>query len=202
MFYNENIFIIYSIILFLKRILIKIVTNALIIAFLFFYGSCSLEVFGQQLPSNANNLIRAEDEQNFNLTSSDIQELKEIAINISMQSKKIIQILEQSGEKAISGVFVGTIAFLVGISLVLFGLRMSQKLPPLLSKYYLVLMLALVLPVTFILVEFLIGTIFEIKVKYVEMVGDPFIIIAILYLIPVSALLSLIYVHGKYRDRK
>ena len=76
-----------------------------------------------------------------------------------MQTARIIQILEESGEKAIAGVFVGTIAFLVGISLVLFGLRLSQKLPPLLSKYYMILMLALVLPVTFILLEFLIGSI-------------------------------------------
>ncbi|MDX1371536.1 MAG: hypothetical protein R3321_03660 [Nitrososphaeraceae archaeon] len=182
--------------------MIKIVNIALIIAFLFFSGYWSLEVFGQQLNNNSNNLIMTEDDQNFSLTSSDIQELKEIAINISMQSKKIIQILEQSGEKAISGVFVGTIAFLVGISLVLFGLRMSQKLSPLLSKYYLVLMLALDIPVTFILVEYLIRTVFEIKFKYVEMVGDPFIIIAILYLIPVIALLSLIYAHGKYSGRK
>jgi len=199
--FNENIFII-SILLVFKRILIKIVTITLIIAYLFFYGFYYLEVFGQQLANNSNNSIITGNDQTFDLTSSDIQELKEIGKNISMQSEKIIKILRDSGEKAISGVFVGTMAFLVGISLVLFGLRMSQKLPPLLSKYYMILTLALVLPVTFILVEFLVGTIFEIKFRYVKMVGDPFIIIAILYLIPVTALLILIYVHGKYSGRK
>lgn len=198
---NENIFIIIILLVF-KRILIKIVTSTLILAYLFFYGFYYLEVFGQQLTNNSNNSIITGNNQNFDLTSSDIQELKDIGKNISMQYETIIKILRDSGEKAISGVFVGTMAFLVGISLVLFGLRMSQKLPPLLSKYYMILILALVLPVTFILVEFLVGTISGIRLGYVKMVGDPFIIIAILYLIPVTALLSLIYVHAKYRGRK
>ena len=182
--------------------MLRIVTIFLLIAFLFFPGFDYLELFGQQLDNHSKNAIIKTSDQNFNLTTSDIEEIKEIAKNISMQTARIIQILEDSGEKSIAGVFVGTIAFLVGLSLVLFGLRMSQKLPPLLSKYYLILMLALVLPVTFILVEFLIGNIFDVWIGYGDAVEDPFVVIAILYMIPVAALLSLIYVHEKFRDKK
>ena len=91
--FNENIFIIIILLVF-KRILIKIVTSTLIIAYLFFfYGFYYLEVSGQQLANNSNNSIITGNNQNFDLTSSDIQELKDIAKNISMQSEKIIKIL-------------------------------------------------------------------------------------------------------------
>ncbi|MGC1134250.1 MAG: hypothetical protein WA941_15595 [Nitrososphaeraceae archaeon] len=62
------------------------------------------------------------------------------------------KIIEQNDNSSRSGVissYIGMMAFLVGLALVIFGLQMSRsdRLIPVAKKYYKILILALILPV-------------------------------------------------------
>jgi len=62
------------------------------------------------------------------------------------------KIIEQNDNASRSGVissYIGMMAFLVGLALVIFGLQMSRsdRLTPVAKKYYKILILALILPV-------------------------------------------------------
>jgi vacuolar-type H+-ATPase subunit I/STV1 len=62
------------------------------------------------------------------------------------------KIIEQNDNSSRSGVissYIGMMAFLVGLALVIFGLQMSRsdRLTPVAKKYYKILILALILPV-------------------------------------------------------
>lgn len=66
--------------------------------------------------------------------------------------KNLEKIIEQNDNSSRNGAissYIGMMAFLVGLALVIFGLQMSRsdRLTPVAKKYYKILILALILPV-------------------------------------------------------
>ena len=70
------------------------------------------------------------------------------------QNEKLIQQNDDSSENALIGSYIGMLAFLTGLGLVIFGLQMSRgdKITPISRIYYRILILVLVLPVIGIII--------------------------------------------------
>jgi vacuolar-type H+-ATPase subunit I/STV1 len=63
--------------------------------------------------------------------------------------ERIIQQNDNSSRSAVISSYIGMMAFLVGLALVIFGLQMSRsdRITPVAKKYYQILILTLILPV-------------------------------------------------------
>ncbi|HZD36758.1 MAG TPA: hypothetical protein VE130_16255 [Nitrososphaeraceae archaeon] len=70
------------------------------------------------------------------------------------QNEKLMQQNDDSSENALIGSYIGMLAFLTGLGLVIFGLQMSRgdKITPISRIYYRILILVLVLPVIGIII--------------------------------------------------
>ena len=68
--------------------------------------------------------------------------------------EKLIQQNDDASESALIGSYIGMLAFLTGLALVIFGLQMSRgdKITPISRIYYRILILVLVLPVIGIII--------------------------------------------------
>jgi hypothetical protein len=95
----------------------------------------------------------------------------------------VIELLEQTREGRIVQLYLTIIVFMMGLAFVIFGLYIGQekRLSTFTRRLYLIAYFALIVPITVILVRYIINTILS------GALDDPALIVAFLLLIPVAA---------------
>ena len=106
----------------------------------------------------------------------------------------IIELLQQSKQGSIIQLNLTIIVFMMGLAYVIFGLYIGQehKLSTFTRSLYLTAYFALVVPITVILVKYIVNTLSSGKVD------DPVLTVAYLLLIPVTASYILMIVKSKH----
>jgi hypothetical protein len=106
----------------------------------------------------------------------------------------IIELLQQSKQGSIIQLNLTIIVFMMGLAYVIFGLYIGQehKLSTFTRRLYLTAYFALVVPITVILVKYIVNTLSSGKVD------DPVLTVAYLLLIPVTASYILMIVKSKH----
>ena len=95
----------------------------------------------------------------------------------------IIELLQQARQGSIIQLYLTIIVFLMGLAFVIFGLYIGQehKLSVFTKRLYLIAFFALIVPITVILVRYIINTLWS------GALDDPILHVALLLLIPVTA---------------
>jgi hypothetical protein len=95
----------------------------------------------------------------------------------------IIELLQQARHGSIIQLYLTIIVFLMGLAFVIFGLYIGQehKLSVFTKRLYLIAYFALIVPITVILVRYLVNTLLS------GTLDDPILHVALLLLIPVTA---------------
>jgi hypothetical protein len=106
----------------------------------------------------------------------------------------IIELLQQSKQGSIIQLNLTIIVFMMGLAYVIFGLYIGQehKLSIFTRRLYLTAYFALIVPITVILVRYIVNTLSSGKVD------DPVLTVAYLLLIPVTASYILMIVKSKH----
>jgi hypothetical protein len=106
----------------------------------------------------------------------------------------IIELLQQSKQGSIIQLNLTIIVFMMGLAYVIFGLYIGQehKLSIFTKRLYLTAYFALIVPITVILVRYIVNTLSSGKVD------DPVLTVAYLLLIPVTASYILMIVKSKH----
>ena len=107
----------------------------------------------------------------------------------------ISSLLEESKQGRVVQLYVTVIAFLMGLAFVIFGLYIGQehKLATFTKRLYLLAFFSLIVPVTVILLRYIVVTLLE------GTVDAPELVIAFLFLIPVASSYTLMIV--KYKKK-
>jgi hypothetical protein len=107
----------------------------------------------------------------------------------------ISSLLEESKHGRVVQLYVTVIAFLMGLAFVIFGLYIGQehKLATFTKRLYLLAFFSLIVPVTVILLRYILVTLLE------GAVDAPELVVAFLFLIPVASSYTLMIV--KYRKK-
>jgi cellulose synthase/poly-beta-1,6-N-acetylglucosamine synthase-like glycosyltransferase len=117
--------------------------------------------------------------------------------NISIQTDRldaIVELLEQSRQGSIIQLYITIIVFMMGLAFVIFGLYIGQeqRLSVFTRRLYLIAYFALVIPITVILVRYIVNTLLF------GALDDPILIVALLLLIPVTASYILMLVKSRH----
>jgi hypothetical protein len=118
--------------------------------------------------------------------------------NISIQTDNrldaIVELLEQSRQGSIIQLYITIIVFMMGLAFVIFGLYIGQeqRLSVFTRRLYLIAYFALVIPITVILVRYIVNTLLF------GALDDPILIVALLLLIPVTASYILMLVKSRH----
>ncbi len=96
---------------------------------------------------------------------------------------RIIELLEQARQGGQIALYLTIIVFMTGLAFVVFGLYLGQehKLPIFTKRLYIIAYFSLIVPVTFILVRYIVNTAFSADWD------NPVLVIAFFLLIPVTA---------------
>jgi hypothetical protein len=96
---------------------------------------------------------------------------------------RIIELLQQARQGSIIQLYLTIIVFLMGLAFVIFGLYIGQehKLSVFTKRLYLIAYFALIVPITVILVRYIINTLLS------GALDNPILQVAFLLLIPVTA---------------
>jgi hypothetical protein len=96
---------------------------------------------------------------------------------------RVIDLLEQAGRGGTVALYTTTIVFMTGLAFVIFGLYIGQehKLPLFTKRLYMIAFFSLIVPVTVILVRFII---IEFLARKFD---DPALVVAILLIVPITA---------------
>ena len=99
------------------------------------------------------------------------------------QLDRIIELLEQSRRGSIVALYITIIVFMTGLAFVIFGLYIGQehKLSLFTKRLYLLAYFSLIVPVTVILVRFIVTQLISGELN------DPVLIVAFLLIIPITA---------------
>jgi hypothetical protein len=106
----------------------------------------------------------------------------------------IIELLQQTRQGSIIQLYLTIIVFLMGLAFVIFGLYIGQehKLSVFTKRLYLISYFALIVPITVILVRYIVNTLLSGKLD------DPILHVALLLLIPVTASYVLMIVKSRH----
>jgi cellulose synthase/poly-beta-1,6-N-acetylglucosamine synthase-like glycosyltransferase len=106
----------------------------------------------------------------------------------------IVELLEQSRQGSIIQLYITIIVFMMGLAFVIFGLYIGQeqRLSVFTRRLYLIAYFALVIPITVILVRYIVNTLLF------GALDDPILIVALLLLIPVTASYILMLVKSRH----
>jgi hypothetical protein len=151
-------------------------TLILILSLSFWVGHLGNTTMGQQqVATNTSDIP---------LSASDTisEEILNSLQTLIRQNEKLIQQNDDSSENAVIGSYIGMLAFLTGLGLVIFGLQMSRgdKITPISRIYYRILILVLVLPVIGIIIF-----------AYLNQANPDYLGVISLLLIPAVAVLTL-----------
>ena len=107
---------------------------------------------------------------------------------------RVIELLEQSRRGATIGLYTTIIVFMTGLAFVIFGLYIGQehKLAPFTKRLYMLAYFSLIVPVTVILVRFIVMELLS------GDFSDPVLIVAFLLIIPITASYILMVVKVKH----
>ena len=120
--------------------------------------------------------------------------LENITTQTDNRLDTIIELLEQSRQGSIIQLYITIIVFMMGLAFVIFGLYIGQeqRLSVFTRKLYLIAYFALVIPITVILVRYIVNTLLS------GALDDPILIVALLLLIPVTASYILMLVKSRH----
>ena len=106
----------------------------------------------------------------------------------------IIELLEQSRQGSTNQLYLTIIVFMMGLAFVIFGLYIAQeqRLSVFTRRLYQIAYFALVIPITVILVQYIINTLLS------GALDDPVLKVAFLLLIPVTASYILMLVKSRH----
>lgn len=116
--------------------------------------------------------------------SSDSQNTLDKTNNLTGEKlDKVIELLEQSRRGSVIALYITIIVFMTGLAFVIFGLYIGQehKLSLFTKRLYLLAYFSLIVPVTVILVRFIIMDLLS------GDFSDPVLVVAFLLLIPITA---------------
>ena len=135
----------------------------------------NIAVGQQQVATNTNTITLS---ANDTVTDEILNSLQ----TMIQQNEKLIQQNDDSSENALIGSYIGMLAFLTGLGLVIFGLQMSRgdKITPVSRIYYRILILVLVLPVIGIIIF-----------AFINQANPEYLLVVSLLLIPAGAVLAL-----------
>jgi hypothetical protein len=122
------------------------------------------------------------------------QSFENTSSRIENRLDTIIELLQQSKQGSIIQLNLTIIVFMMGLAYVIFGLYIGQehKLSIFTRRLYLTAYFALIVPITVILVRYIVNTLSSGKVD------DPVLTVAYLLLIPVTASYILMIVKSKH----
>jgi hypothetical protein len=122
------------------------------------------------------------------------QSFENTSSRIENRLDTIIELLQQSKQGSIIQLNLTIIVFMMGLAYVIFGLYIGQehKLSIFTKRLYLTAYFALIVPITVILVKYIVNTLSSGKVD------DPVLTVAYLLLIPVTASYILMIVKSKH----
>jgi hypothetical protein len=122
------------------------------------------------------------------------QSFENTSSRIENRLDTIIELLQQSKQGSIIQLNLTIIVFMMGLAYVIFGLYIGQehKLSIFTKRLYLTAYFALIVPITIILVKYIVNTLSSGKVD------DPVLTVAYLLLIPVTASYILMIVKSKH----
>ena len=122
------------------------------------------------------------------------QSFENTSSRIENRLDTIIELLQQSKQGNIIQLNLTIIVFMMGLAYVIFGLYIGQeqKLSGFTKRLYLTAYFALIVPITVILVRYIVNTLSSGKVD------DPVLTVAYLLLIPVTASYILMIVKSKH----
>ena len=116
--------------------------------------------------------------------SSDNQSASDKTANqTAAQLDRIIELLEQSRRGSTFALYITIIVFMTGLAFVIFGLYIGQehKLSLFTKRLYLLAYFSLIVPVTVILVRFIVTQLIA------GQLNDPLLVVAFLLIIPITA---------------
>lgn len=143
---------------------------------------CNIVLGQQQAANNTNDILFSANESVTNEITDSLQKLIQQNEKLIQLDEKLIQQNDDASESALIGSYIGMLAFLTGLALVIFGLQMSRgdKITPISRIYYRILILVLVLPVIGIIIF-----------AFVNQVNPEYLGVISLLLIPAGAVLVL-----------
>jgi hypothetical protein len=102
---------------------------------------------------------------------------------IAEKLDRVIELLEQSRRGSIIALYITIIVFMTGLAFVIFGLYIGQehKLSLFTKRLYLLAFFSLIVPVTVIILRFIISEL------WAGDYSDPILVVAFLLIIPISA---------------
>lgn len=130
------------------------------------------------------------------INGSGVPEIQDDVRDIKDRLDVISQLLEESKQGRVVQLYVTVIAFLMGLAFVIFGLYIGQehKLAIFTKRLYLLAFFSLIVPVTVILLRYIVVTLLS------GTVDAPELVIAFLFLIPVASSYTLMVVKYKRKE--
>jgi len=126
-----------------------------------------------------------------NSTSAEVQVLESIAQGFQITSSQIM--------------FTTLTVFLLGVTLIIYGLRLSLRAPRQTSRYFKAMMCALISPVIVIITAYQLGIAFQAPLEIYK-IAPPLLLISLLLWIPIGVIIFLFVVdnrlmrHLEHRD--
>ncbi|HZD35611.1 MAG TPA: hypothetical protein VE130_10435, partial [Nitrososphaeraceae archaeon] len=130
------------------------------------------------------------------INGSGVPEIQDDVREVKDRLDVISHLLEESKQGRVVQLYVTVIAFLMGLAFVIFGLYIGQehKLALFTKRLYLLAFFSLIVPVTVILMRYIVVTLLS------GTVDAPELVIAFLFLIPVASSYTLMIVKYKRKE--
>ena len=117
-----------------------------------------------------------------NSTAAEVQVLKDIAQGFQITSSQIM--------------FTTLTVFLLGVTLIIYGLRLTLRAPRQTSRYFKAMMCALISPVIVIITAYQLGIAFRAPLEIYK-IAPPLLIISLLLWIPAGVIIFLLIADNK-----
>jgi hypothetical protein len=124
--------------------------------------------------------------------------LKDIQTLLSKQTSSQQKIATSPNKMATQGAYITLSVFFLGISLVLFGLRMTMKAGQEFGKYFDLMILALTVPVLVLVALYQIGITTHYRI-ILYATDEPYLVISFLLYIPIGIILFLLVSHKRMK---
>jgi hypothetical protein len=124
--------------------------------------------------------------------------LKDIQTMLSKQTSSQQKIAASPSKSATQGAYITLSVFFLGISLVVFGLRMTMKGAQNFGKYFNLMILALTVPVLVLVAIYQIGIATHNRIMFYA-TDEPYLVISFLLYIPIGIILFLLVSHKRMK---
>ncbi len=173
-------------------------------AALLFVSNFGAKAYAQENNNNNNTLILEDmraimrDQQRDissikNISSAQAEALTQTGMSLtnssSAQAEGLTQMGMSSSKLATQGAYTALSVFFLGLGLVIFGLKLTTRSSPLIDRIFTIMVLALTLPVCFLVSFFQYGAITGNTLLDILGSGEPYFILSFLLYIPIGIIL-------------